>query len=49
MLGATDHDLLGNSLYVVLEWAGHKVTRATAHLKPIIADAFELIVNRRAP
>jgi GntR family transcriptional regulator len=89
VLGATDPELLGNSLYVVLEWAGHKVTRATAHLKPVIAntrlarllqistrtpllhirqtdhdadgravmlsdewhvaDAFELIVNRRAP
>ena len=89
VLGTTDPDLLGNSLYVVLEWAGHKVTRATAHLKPIVAsaklarlleirprtpllhirqtdhdadgnpvmlsdewhvpDAFELIVNRRAP
>ena len=89
VLGTTDTDLLGNSLYVVLEWAGHKVTRATAHLKPItanakiarllqirprtpllhilqtdqdadgrpvmlsdewhVADAFDLIVNRRAP
>jgi GntR family transcriptional regulator len=89
VLGATEPDMLGNSLYVVLEWAGHKVTRATAHLKPIVAnaklarllqvrprtpllhirqtdhdaegnpvmlsdewhvaDAFELIVNRRAP
>lgn len=89
VLGDIDPDLLGNSLYVVLEWAGHKVTRATAHLKPVVAnaklarllqiqtrtpllhilqtdhdadgnpvmlsdewhvaDAFELIVNRRAP
>ena len=52
VLGSTDAEMLGNSLYVVLEWAGHKVTRATAHLKPIVADsrvARHLQIRPRTP
>jgi GntR family transcriptional regulator len=39
VLAGISAEMLGNSLYVVLDWAGHEVTRATAHLTPIIATA----------
>jgi GntR family transcriptional regulator len=39
VLGDTSTEMLGNSLYVVLEWAGHEVVRATAHLMPTTANA----------
>jgi hypothetical protein len=34
---------------VVLDLAGHHVARATSKLMPTVADAFDLIINRRAP
>jgi GntR family transcriptional regulator len=39
ILKGTSSEMLGSSLYVTLEWAGHKVSRATAQLKPATADA----------
>ena len=49
LLGDADLD---GSLYVVLEWAGHRVVRASARLVPVVADdrlAALLDVDRGAP
>ncbi len=39
LLGEFTADALESSLYVVLEWAGHPVARASAQLIPTLADA----------
>jgi GntR family transcriptional regulator len=39
VLGRVDLRGLDHSLYVVLEWAGHRVARASAQLAPTVADA----------
>jgi GntR family transcriptional regulator len=39
LLGDFSEDALDSSLYVILEWAGHPVTRASAQLIPTVADA----------
>jgi GntR family transcriptional regulator len=52
VLGDTELDDLDSSLYVILEWAGHRVARATARLTPTLADATLsrlLDVGRGAP
>src|SRR3984957_9817879 len=38
LLEAVSEDELSASLYVVLDWAGHAVERATARLTPTVAD-----------
>jgi GntR family transcriptional regulator len=52
LLGEIDPGRLDSSLYVVLEWAGHRATRATARLVPSVADtklARLLDVRRGSP
>lgn len=52
VLGDLRHELLSDSLYAMLEAAGHRVVGATAHLLPVLADArlAELLqVRRRSP
>jgi GntR family transcriptional regulator len=39
LLADVPDDSLDSSLYVILEWAGHPVARASARLIPTIADA----------
>lgn len=39
LLGDFNPDALESSLYVILEWAGHPVARASAQLIPTLADA----------
>ncbi len=39
LLGDVTPDALESSLYVILEWAGHPVVRASAQLIPTLADA----------
>ncbi len=39
LLGDVAPDRLDSSLYVILEWAGHPVTHASARLIPTLADA----------
>ena len=39
LLGDFTADALESSLYVILEWAGHPVARASAQLIPTLADA----------
>jgi GntR family transcriptional regulator len=39
LLADVPADALDSSLYVILEWAGHPVARASARLIPTIADA----------
>jgi len=39
LLGDVPADALDSSLYVILEWAGHAVARASAQLTPTLADA----------
>jgi GntR family transcriptional regulator len=39
LLSEMPEDALDSSLYVILEWAGHRVTRASAQLMPVLADA----------
>jgi GntR family transcriptional regulator len=38
LLGDVPADALDSSLYVILEWAGHAVARASAQLTPTLAD-----------
>jgi GntR family transcriptional regulator len=52
VLGEVELDSLDSSLYVILEWAGHRVARASAQLTPTLADdamATLLEVERGAP
>jgi GntR family transcriptional regulator len=52
LLGEFGEDALDSSLYVILEWAGHAVARASARLIPTVADAKLaklLIVKRGTP
>jgi GntR family transcriptional regulator len=39
LLGDVAPDALDSSLYVILDWAGHPVARASAQLVPTVADA----------
>jgi len=52
LLDRVSDDELSASLYVVLDWAGHAVERATARLTPTVADGLEgahLEVRRGTP
>ncbi len=52
LLGDVAAEALDSSLYVILEWAGHPVARASAQLIPTVADAKLsrlLEVKRRTP
>jgi GntR family transcriptional regulator len=39
VLGDVAREALDSSLYAILEWAGHRVVRASARLTPVLADA----------